>query len=64
MNRFIVSLVLPLWYKLCCICRVKKNILFITVRGDKLSSDFNVIKKHIKKDEELKKYKRKYNPRE
>lgn len=61
MNRFIVSLVLPLWYKLCCICRVKKNILFITVRGDKLSSDFNVIKKHIKKDEELKKYKRKYH---
>lgn len=61
MNRFIVGWILPLWYKLCCICRVKNSILFITVRGDKLSSDFNVIKKYIKKDEELKTYKRNYH---
>ncbi len=61
MNRFIVSFVLPLWYRLCCICRVKKNILFLVVRGDKLSSDFNVIKKYIKKDDELKTYKRVYH---
>lgn len=61
MNKFVVGIILPLWYKLCCICRVKKNILFIVVRGDKLSSDFNVVKKHIKKDEELGKYKRVYH---
>ncbi len=61
MNKFIVGFILPLWYKLCCICRVKKNILFLVVRGDKLSSDFNVIKKHIKKDDELKTYKRIYH---
>lgn len=61
MNKFVVGILLPLWYKLCCIGRVKKNILFIVVRGDKLSSDFNVIKKHIKKDEELSKYKRAYH---
>lgn len=61
MNRFVVGVILPLWYKLCCICRVKNNILFVVVRGDKLSSDFNVIKKYIKKDEELSKYKRVYH---
>lgn len=61
MNKFIVRFVLPLWYKLCCICRVKNNILFIVIRGDKLPSDFNVIKSRIKKDDDLKTYKRIYH---
>ncbi|MBR3833096.1 MAG: CDP-glycerol glycerophosphotransferase family protein [Lachnospiraceae bacterium] len=61
MNKFLVEVILPLWYRLCCISRVKNNILFIVVRGDKLSSDFVVIKRHLKKDEDLKKYKREYH---
>ncbi|MBQ8317044.1 MAG: CDP-glycerol glycerophosphotransferase family protein [Lachnospiraceae bacterium] len=61
MNKFIVGFLLPLWYRLCCFCRVKNNILFIVIKGDKLPSDFNVIKKRIKKDDELKSYKRIYH---
>jgi len=61
MNKIIASFILPLWYKLCCIGRVKKQILFVVIRGDKLSSDFSMIKKHIKMDEELKNYKRAYH---
>ncbi len=61
MNRFVVGFILPLWYKLCCLCRVRKNILFIVVRGDKLTSDFIAVKKQLKRDEELKDYKRVYH---
>lgn len=61
MGKLVVGVILPLWYRLCCICRIKKNILFIMVRGDKLSSDFNVVRKSIKKDEELSSYKRQYH---
>ncbi len=61
MNKLIAGFILPVWYKLCCICRVKKQILFIVIRGDKLPSDFTMIKKYIKKDDELKAYKRKYH---
>lgn len=61
MNKIIASFILPVWYKLCCMLRVKKQILFIVIRGDKLPSDFAMIKKHIKKDDELKDYKRVYH---
>lgn len=61
MNKIIAGFVLPVWYKLCCIARVKKQILFIVIRGEKLPSDFAMIKKHIKKDDELKNYKRIYH---
>ncbi len=56
-KKLMKKAILPLWYKLCCTRRIGKNILFLEVRGEKLSSDFNMIIREIKKDEELKDYK-------
>ncbi|MBE5954264.1 MAG: hypothetical protein E7257_08935 [Lachnospiraceae bacterium] len=61
MNKIIAGFILPIWYRLCCLCRIKKHILFVVIRGDKLPSDFAMTKKYIKKDDELKEYKRVYH---
>ncbi len=57
MKKLMLKVILPLWYKLCCIRKIEKTILFLEVRGEKMSSDFNVVLNELKKDEEFADYK-------
>ncbi len=56
-KKLMLNAILPLWYKLCCIKKIRKSILFLEVRGEKMSSDFNLIVNELKKDQEFARYK-------
>lgn len=48
MKKLIVKTLLPLWYKLCCMKRVKNKVLFVEIRGNKISSNYSTIIAYLK----------------
>lgn len=53
-KKMIINGILPFWYRLCCIRRVKEKALFVEVRERRLSSNFTGIIAYIRKHFERK----------
>lgn len=49
LKKILIKTVLPMWYRMCCIKRVKNKALFVEVRDKKLSSNCSRVMSAMKK---------------
>ena len=51
-KKLIINGVLPFWYKMCCIRRVREKALFVEIREKNISTNFTGIIAYLKRNNE------------